>query len=75
MPAGQLGLPKRGLLARDNYADIVVFNPETVIDNATFVDPHQFPSGIKYVIVNGQITVRKGEHTGVTAGEVLRRGV
>ncbi len=75
MPAEKLGLSKRGLLARDNYADIVVFNPGTVIDNATFVDPHQFPSGIEYVIVNGQITVRKGEQTGVTAGEVLRRGV
>ena len=75
MPAGKLGLSKRGLLAKDCYADIVVFNPETVIDNATFVDPHQFPSGIEYVIVNGQITVKNGKHTGAQAGAVLRHGV
>jgi len=48
MPATKLGLPKRGLIAKDYYADIVVFNPETVIDNATFADPHQFPTGIEY---------------------------
>jgi len=74
MPAKKLGLMKRGLLAEDNHADIVVFNPETVIDQATFVDPHQFASGIEYVIVNGQVTVRHGEHTGITAGAVLRHG-
>ena len=74
MPAEKLGLSKRGMLAKDNYADIVLFNPETVIDNATFVDPHQFPSGIEYVIVNGRITVENGKHTGTRAGVVLRHG-
>ena len=72
MPATKLGLKNRGLIAKDNYADIVLFDPETVIDNATFVDPHQFPSGIEYVIVNGKITIEKGEHTGAVAGSVLR---
>ncbi|MFH1964094.1 MAG: D-aminoacylase [Acidobacteriota bacterium] len=75
MPAEKLGLSKRGLLAKDCYADIVVFNPKTIIDNATFVDPHQFPSGIEYVIVNGQITVKNGKHTGAQGGAVLRHGV
>ncbi len=72
MPATKLGLHKRGLIAKDYYADIVVFNPETVIDNATFIDPHQFPSGIEYVIVNGKVTIKNGNHTGVLAGAILR---
>ena len=74
MPAEKLGLANRGRLAPDNYADIVLFNPDTVIDKATFVDPHQFASGIEYVIVNGRITVEKGAHTGELSGKVLRRG-
>ncbi len=72
MPATKLGLQKRGLIAKDNYADIVLFNPDTVIDNASFVDPHQFPSGIEYVLVNGKITIKDGKHTGAQAGSVLR---
>ena len=72
MPATKLGLHKRGLIAKDYYADIVVFNPGEVIDNATFVDPHKFPSGIEYVIVNGKVTVKNGNHTGVLAGAILR---
>ena len=72
MPAAKLGLQKRGLIAKDYFADIVLFNPETVIDNASFVDPHQFPSGIEYVIVNGKITIQNGKHTGAQAGTVLR---
>ena len=72
MPAAKLGLQKRGLIAKDYFADLVLFNPETVIDNASFVDPHQFPSGIDYVIVNGEITIRNGKHTGAQAGTVLR---
>lgn len=72
MPAGKLGLVKRGSLTKGYFADIVVFNPETVIDNATFENPHQFPTGIDYVIVNGKITVSNGHHTGALAGSVLR---
>ena len=52
--------------------DIVLFNPDTVIDNASFVDPHQFPTGIEYVLVNGKITIENGKHTGAQAGSVLR---
>ena len=72
MPATKLGLKKRGLIAKDYFADIVLFNPDTVIDNASFVDPNQFPSGIEYVLVNGKITIKNGKHTGAQAGSVLR---
>jgi len=75
MPAAKLGLQKRGLIAKDYFADLVLFNPETVIDNASFVDPHQFPSGIEYVIVNGKITIKDGKHTGAQAGSVIRHEV
>jgi N-acyl-D-amino-acid deacylase len=72
MPAAKLGLQKRGLIEKDYYADIVLFNPDTVIDNASFTNPHQFPTGIDYVIVNGKITIQNGKHTGAEAGSVLR---
>ena len=72
MPADKLGLKQRGLIAKDYFADIVVFNPETVIDKATFADPHQFAAGIEHVLVNGKLTVRDGKHTKALAGSVLR---
>lgn len=72
MPAEKLGLKKRGYLKEGYFADIAIFNPETIIDTATFVEPHQFPIGIEYVIVNGKITIKKGEHTRELAGEILR---
>ena len=72
MPAEKLKLKKRGKIKKGYFADITIFNPKTVIDNATFVDPHQFPTGIEYVIVNGKVTVDKGEHTGVRSGMVLK---
>ena len=75
MPAKKIGLSKRGVIAKGYYADIVVFNPETVTDNATFKDPHQFPTGIEYVIVNGKITVKNGKHTSARAGTVLRHRI
>lgn len=72
MPAQKLGLQKRGMIAKGSYADLTLFNPETIIDNATFVDPHKFPTGIEYVIVNGKVTIENGDHTGERAGVVLR---
>ena len=72
MPAEKLGLQKRGQIAKDYFADIVLFNPDTVIDNASFTDPHQFPTGIEYVLVNGKITIENGKHTGAQAGSILR---
>jgi N-acyl-D-amino-acid deacylase len=74
MPAEKLKLKSRGKIKQGNFADITIFNPKTVIDNATFIDPHQFPSGIKYVIVNGKIAVKNSEFTGVRAGEILEHG-
>ncbi|MFW6201546.1 MAG: N-acyl-D-amino-acid deacylase family protein, partial [Gemmatimonadota bacterium] len=74
LPADRLGLDDRGRIARDAFADIVVFDPATVIDRATFEDPHRYPEGIEHVIVNGRVTVDAGEYVGVRAGRVLRRG-
>jgi N-acyl-D-amino-acid deacylase len=70
-PAGRLGLEGRGLL-RDGYAaDIVVFDPERVRSNATYDEPRQFPDGIDWVIVGGEVVVAEGRHTGVRSGRVL----
>ena len=67
------GIPKRGFLKKGYYADIVVFDPERVIDKATYTEPHQYPEGIDHVLVNGQVAVSRGEHTGVLNGRPLRK--
>ena len=72
MPAEKLLLEKRGKLKRDFFADIVVFDPDNVKDNATFQKPKQYAEGIRYVLVNGKFAVKDGKHTGVLAGCVLR---
>jgi N-acyl-D-aspartate/D-glutamate deacylase len=69
--ADKIGLKDRGRLKEGGWADVTVFNPATVIDKATFENPHQFPVGIEYVIVNGVVTVERGRHTGALAGRVL----
>ena len=53
-------------------ADLVVFDPKRVIDKATFLDPHQYAEGVEYVLVNGKIVVKKGEHTKTKPGRVLK---
>ena len=73
-PAQRLGLPDRGLLRDGFKADIVVFDADTVIDTATWEDPHQYPVGIPHVIVGGEPVIRDGAHTGARPGRVLRRG-
>ena len=73
-PAQRLGLPDRGLLRDGFKADIVVFNPDTVKAPATKADPKQYPVGIEYVIVNGQVVIDGGENTGALPGRGLRRG-
>jgi N-acyl-D-aspartate/D-glutamate deacylase len=70
-PAQRLGFHRRGLLREGMTADITIFDPDTVIDRATFTDPHQYPVGIEYVIVNGEIVIEKSEHTGARPGQVL----
>ena len=73
-PAQRLGVPDRGLLMDGFKADIVVFDPDTVKTHATRQDPKQYPIGIEYVIVNGQVVIDQGENTGALPGRALRRG-
>ena len=73
MPAQRLGLRDRGILREGFKADIVLFDPDGVRDEATFTDPHKFASGIPYVIVNGTIVIDKSEHTGELPGKALRK--
>jgi N-acyl-D-amino-acid deacylase len=72
-PAARLGLGDRGLLRPGLAADITVFDPAAIADRATFADPHHYSVGVRYVVVNGQVTVNDGAHTGAKAGRVLRR--
>lgn len=73
-PARVLGLVERGLLREGHWADITTFDPATIIDRATYEDPHRYPWGIGTVIVNGVVVVDSGQHTGARPGRVLRRG-
>jgi dihydroorotase/N-acyl-D-amino-acid deacylase len=73
LPADHMGLSERGTLAEGMIADIVVFDPETVADRSTFQDPHQYPAGIDWVIINGTVAVDDGVFKDARAGEVLRR--
>ena len=70
-PAERFKLKKRGVLAVGNFADLVVFNAETVNDQSSFEDPAVHPSGIPYVIVNGKLAVEHERVTGVLAGEAV----
>ncbi len=72
LPAGNLSLQSRGLIREGYFADITIFDPKTVIDRATFEEPNQYPAGINFVIVNGQIEVDNGQRTPALAGMVLR---
>lgn len=72
MPAARLHFENRGHIASGMYADIVVFDPDSVADRATFEAPHQYPVGIDWVLVNGHAVIREGEHTGARPGRVLR---
>jgi N-acyl-D-aspartate/D-glutamate deacylase len=72
MPAERMSLNDRGILSEGYAADIVIFNPETIRDTATFESSQSFPEGILTVIVNGVITVDQGVHTRERAGKVLR---
>jgi N-acyl-D-amino-acid deacylase len=73
-PSQRLGIPDRGILRDGFKADVVVFDPERVKSPATRRNPRQFPVGIDYVLVNGQVVIDQGEHSGVLAGRALRRG-
>jgi N-acyl-D-amino-acid deacylase len=71
-PASNLGIRRRGTLLPGHFADVVVFDPETVGDRATFEEPHQLAVGMEHVFVNGVQVLRDGVHTGATPGRVVR---
>jgi dihydroorotase/N-acyl-D-amino-acid deacylase len=74
MPAHRMGLTARGEVREGWFADLVVFDPATVKDMATFENPHQYPVGIPWVLVNGKVAVDDGVFTDVRSGRVLRKG-
>lgn len=71
LPAANLGLDHRGLLKADYFADVVIFDPKTIADRATFEKPHQYSVGMQHVFVNGKQVLKDGEHTGTTSGRAL----
>ncbi len=70
--ARRLSIQDRGLLQEGLYADIAVFDPATVIDHATYEQPHRLSTGFPYVFVNGVAVVRGGKHTGALPGQIVR---
>jgi N-acyl-D-amino-acid deacylase len=74
-PAKKFALKDRGVIRKNAFADIVLFNPDTVIDRATYDDPRRGPAGLPHVIVNGQFVVRDGKHTHARVGRAVRRGL
>ena len=74
LPARKIGLWDRGIIRPGMKADITIFNFYTVKDTATYEDPHSYPQGIEYVIVNGVVVIEEGRHTGATPGRLLRKG-
>ncbi|HUA89313.1 MAG TPA: amidohydrolase family protein, partial [Steroidobacteraceae bacterium] len=71
LPADNLSLKDRGRLRAGAFADVVVFDPGTVQDHATYAKPHQLSTGVSYVIVNGQLAVEDGKATGAHSGRVV----
>lgn len=71
LPATNLGLDHRGFLEPGMFADVVIFDPQTIADRATFENPHQLAIGVKQVFVNGVQVLKDGEHTGAKPGKVL----
>ena len=72
LPASNLKIKKRGSLTEGYFADLAIFNPETIQDHATFAEPHQYSTGMVHVFVNGEQVLKDGEHTGATPGQVVR---
>ena len=70
-PCKRIGIKDRGLIKEGYFADLVIFNPDTISDTATYESPKNYPKGIEYVIINGKITVNNGNHTGAKAGRIL----
>ena len=73
LPASRLGLQDRGLIREGMRADLVIFDPERIVDKATYEHPHRYPEGVDAVLVNGVVVVEQGRHQGAQPGSVLRR--
>ncbi len=73
MSINKLGIGERGLIREGYFADVTVFDPDTILDAATYENPRRFPTGIPHVIVNGHLAVRDGKQTDARGGKVLRR--
>ena len=69
--ARRLGIHDRGLITKGYFADIAIFDPDEIIDKATFENPHQYAIGTKFVLVNGAVVVENGQHTGARPGRIL----
>lgn len=72
LPATNLSLRERGFLREGHFADVLVFDPDTIIDRATFKEPHQYSKGMEHVLINGTAVIRDGQHTNATPGRVVR---
>jgi N-acyl-D-aspartate/D-glutamate deacylase len=73
LPADRMKLWDRGRIEKEKHADLMIFNPKTATDNATYENPVQPPTGIDYVIVNGYLVINEGVHTGNLKGKLLKR--
>jgi N-acyl-D-amino-acid deacylase len=71
LPATNLRIDRRGALKPGYFADVVIFNPETIVDRSTFENPHQYSLGVEHVFVNGKQVLKNGEHTGALPGQVV----
>jgi len=74
LPAEKFNITNRGVIQPGAYADVTVFNADTIMDTATYLDPHQYATGIEYVLVNGVVSIDGGEFTGDRGGRSVRRG-
>jgi len=72
--AKKFNIMNRGSIKENYYADITIFDPDEVKDLSEFNKPHQYAKGIKYVLVNGKLTINEEEHTGILSGKIIRRG-
>ena len=73
LPAEKIGMKDRGRIQEGTIADLVIFDLSTIKDNSTYTDPHHFPSGIKYVLINGEMVLEKEKITGKMPGKWLKR--
>ena len=72
-PAQKFGLWKKGIIREGLDADLVIFDPAVIAERSTFQNPHQYPAGLPYVIVNGQVVVDQERYTGKLAGQVVKK--